>query len=250
MLSVLRQYALPLHFPKPVLEEADAIARTRVTDKASDEDLKGRVDCRSHRVVTIDPDDAKDFDDAICLTNTEQGQWKLWVISPMSPITFVPAALWTPRPGDGAIRPTSWTASSHAARSVEQRAMLAQTGHRPPYQVRRVPPIQRRNGAGNRFYPAVIRSQRRFTYKEVFERPPTGARRSHRPHADTRRTTSPSASAAPGSKPVRWTSILSRLKSVSTSMDAFCALKKSRTMSLTNWSKNICYWPTRPLPPG
>jgi len=62
MLSVLRQYDLPLHFPKPVLHEANAIG-TAVHAR----DVAGRVDCRRHRVITIDPDDAKDFDDAICL---------------------------------------------------------------------------------------------------------------------------------------------------------------------------------------
>src|ERR1019366_1243124 len=62
MLSVIRQYKLVLHFPKRVLQEAQA-GGTEV--KAADR--AGRTDCRSHQVVTIDPDDAKDFDDAICL---------------------------------------------------------------------------------------------------------------------------------------------------------------------------------------
>ena len=62
MLSVLRQYALPLHFPKNVLQEARAIGTS-----VQPGELAGREDCRSHPVVTIDPDDAKDFDDAICL---------------------------------------------------------------------------------------------------------------------------------------------------------------------------------------
>ncbi|MGH7973737.1 MAG: RNB domain-containing ribonuclease, partial [Limisphaerales bacterium] len=74
MLSVLRQYQLPLHFPKTVLNEARAIG----THVRSDE-LEAREDCRRHRVITIDPDDAKDFDDAICLERMAQGQWKLWV---------------------------------------------------------------------------------------------------------------------------------------------------------------------------
>src|SRR5439155_19370545 len=39
----------------------------------------GRADCRNHPVVTIDPDDAKDFDDAICLQPAAPGQWKLGV---------------------------------------------------------------------------------------------------------------------------------------------------------------------------
>src|SRR5277367_5674134 len=62
MLSVLRQYGLPLHFPKNVLAEARAIGH-----EVQPHELAGREDCRQHQVVTIDPDDAKDFDDAICL---------------------------------------------------------------------------------------------------------------------------------------------------------------------------------------
>jgi ribonuclease R len=74
MLSVLRQYDLPLHFPKPVLHEAHAIGRT-----VHPRDEAGRVDCRAHQVITIDPDDAKDFDDAICLERLSAEQWRLWV---------------------------------------------------------------------------------------------------------------------------------------------------------------------------
>jgi ribonuclease R len=74
MLSVLRQYDLPLHFPKEVLDEAHAIGST-----VDVKDFAGRVDCRSHQVITIDPDDAKDFDDAICLERVSPDQWRLWV---------------------------------------------------------------------------------------------------------------------------------------------------------------------------
>src|ERR1017187_2998508 len=74
MLSVLRQYDLPLHFPRTVLHEAHAIGAT-----IQAHDLAGRVDCRRHRVITIDPDDAKDFDDAICLERVSPEQWRLWV---------------------------------------------------------------------------------------------------------------------------------------------------------------------------
>ncbi|MEO5803920.1 MAG: ribonuclease R [Verrucomicrobiota bacterium] len=76
MLSVLRQYALPLHFPKPVLNEANAIAKLK---EPTAQEFQGRVDCRNHVVVTIDPDDAKDFDDAICLQRSNADQWNLWV---------------------------------------------------------------------------------------------------------------------------------------------------------------------------
>jgi ribonuclease R len=71
MLSVIRQYQLPLHFPKRVLHEAHGFGR-----EVSPHD---RADCRNHPVVTIDPEDAKDFDDAICLQRADHGHWKLWV---------------------------------------------------------------------------------------------------------------------------------------------------------------------------
>jgi len=74
MLSVLRQYDLPLHFPKNVLAEANAIGST-----VDPKDFAGRTDCRKHQVITIDPDDAKDFDDAICLERVSPEQWRLWV---------------------------------------------------------------------------------------------------------------------------------------------------------------------------
>src|SRR5688572_16807578 len=74
MLSVLRQYNLPLHFPKDVLHEARSFGAS-----VQAHELQGRVDCRRHQVITIDPDDAKDFDDAICLQPDGPDQWRLWV---------------------------------------------------------------------------------------------------------------------------------------------------------------------------
>lgn len=74
MLSVLRHYDLPLHFPKDVLQEARSFGNVVTPDE-----LKGRTDCRSQAAITIDPDDAKDFDDAIYLERAPNQQWKLWV---------------------------------------------------------------------------------------------------------------------------------------------------------------------------
>src|SRR3954469_2754509 len=74
MLSVLRQYNMPLHFPKPALHEARVIG-----NEVRPEEIEGRLDCRGDLVVTIDPDDAKDFDDAICLQRVSPGEWRLWV---------------------------------------------------------------------------------------------------------------------------------------------------------------------------
>jgi len=74
MLSILRQYHLPLHFPKRVLQEASSFGH-----EVKSRELIGRIDCRKQQVITIDPEDAKDFDDAICLERVAGGNWKLWV---------------------------------------------------------------------------------------------------------------------------------------------------------------------------
>ena len=80
MLSVLRQYNLPLHFPKNALREAELIARGRPPGRSPLPPtwpaawIAARI-----RSITIDPDDAKDFDDAICLEPAGDGRWKVWV---------------------------------------------------------------------------------------------------------------------------------------------------------------------------
>src|SRR5262249_48792978 len=74
-LSVIRAFELPDQFPQNVLEEARAAAG------AFDErDVDGRLDLTKELVVTIDPVDARDFDDAISLTRDEKtGHWLLGV---------------------------------------------------------------------------------------------------------------------------------------------------------------------------
>lgn len=74
MLSVIRHYGLPLSFPKAVLDEANALGT-----EVHAGDRRGRLDCRKHGVVTIDPEDAKDFDDAISVSKNKDGTWQLWV---------------------------------------------------------------------------------------------------------------------------------------------------------------------------
>jgi ribonuclease R len=62
--SVIRQFDLPSEFPEKVLEQARTAARSFDPEAA----LGGnREDLRHELIITIDPDDAKDFDDAISL---------------------------------------------------------------------------------------------------------------------------------------------------------------------------------------
>lgn len=71
--SVIRKYELPEQFPKPVLDEAEAVPET-----VSAEEIERRADLRPLRIVTIDGADAKDLDDAVSLEKNEDG-WRLGV---------------------------------------------------------------------------------------------------------------------------------------------------------------------------
>ncbi len=59
-LSVIRAFGLPEEFPPGVLEEARAQA-----DQFREDDLAGRTNFTGDTVITIDPADARDFDDAV-----------------------------------------------------------------------------------------------------------------------------------------------------------------------------------------
>jgi len=74
MLSIIRKFDLPTEFPKNVVEEANRIP-TSVEQQMS----KGREDLRDKFIVTIDPDDARDFDDAIDVGKIDNGDWRLGV---------------------------------------------------------------------------------------------------------------------------------------------------------------------------
>ena len=74
MLSIIRKYHLPTEFPRDVLQQAD-----RISEKIDARQLDGREDLRNEFVVTIDPDDARDFDDAIHVEKIANGGWHLGV---------------------------------------------------------------------------------------------------------------------------------------------------------------------------
>jgi ribonuclease R len=165
MLSVLRQYQLPLHFPKNVLQEARAIG-TAVTPN----ELAGREDCRRHPVITIDPDDAKDFDDAICLQRVAPDQWKLWVhIADVSHYVKPGTAL-----DDEARKRGNSTYLVDRVIPMLPEALSNELCSLKPSVDRLTKCVEflisnEGRVLSSQFYQAVIHSQRRFTYKEVFE---------------------------------------------------------------------------------
>jgi ribonuclease R len=164
MLSVLRQYSLPLHFPKNVLQEARAIGST-----VQAHELAGREDCRAHPVVTIDPDDAKDFDDAICLQRLSRDEWKLWVhIADVSNYVKPGTAL-----DDEARARGNSTYLVDRVIPMLPEALSNELCSLKPNVDRLTKCVEFLiSGEGRvlktKFYPAVIHSKRRFTYKEVF----------------------------------------------------------------------------------
>jgi ribonuclease R len=84
-LSVIHEFGLRNVFPEAVLDEAREQA-----EQFDESQLEGRLDLTAETIVTIDPADARDFDDAISLTRSEKEGWRLGVhIADVS--HFVPA---------------------------------------------------------------------------------------------------------------------------------------------------------------
>lgn len=72
MLSIIRQFDLPDEFPKKVIKEAKIVSQEKV-------EIKNRLDLRKKEIFTIDGEDAKDLDDAICVDKNKDGTYTLGV---------------------------------------------------------------------------------------------------------------------------------------------------------------------------
>ncbi|HET9745275.1 MAG TPA: ribonuclease R [Chitinophagaceae bacterium] len=74
MKEILLQYGFPLGFPDDALEEA-----ARISDIISAKEIKRRQDFRDILTFTIDPIDAKDFDDALSFRVLKNGNYEIGV---------------------------------------------------------------------------------------------------------------------------------------------------------------------------
>lgn len=163
--SIIRKFDLPTSFPPKVLTEAQNFPQT-VPPTA----VRGREDCRGTLVATIDPDDARDFDDAISVVRTPDG-WMLTVhiadvshyVDPRSPldheaykrgnsvylpdrvIPMLPEALSN---GLCSLRPNEDRLAFAAFLEIDRQGKIRRS----------------------RFAKTIIRSARRLTYKEAFAR--------------------------------------------------------------------------------
>ena len=74
MHAILAEYGLPYKFEKAVADAADSIP-----DSIGPEEMKGRKDYRKTLTFTIDPADAKDFDDALSFVRLGNGNYEVGV---------------------------------------------------------------------------------------------------------------------------------------------------------------------------
>ncbi|TXJ62495.1 ribonuclease R [Prevotella brunnea] len=74
MNTILAQYGLPYKYPKAVEDAAD-----KISGEITNQDYAEREDFRNVWTCTIDPKDAKDFDDALSVRKLESGLWEVGV---------------------------------------------------------------------------------------------------------------------------------------------------------------------------
>ena len=74
MNSILVQYGLPYKYPEEVEKAAE-----KIPAEISEQDIAEREDYRDVFTCTIDPRDAKDFDDALSIRRMDSGLWEVGV---------------------------------------------------------------------------------------------------------------------------------------------------------------------------
>ena len=74
MHAILAEYDLPYHFERNVIRDAE-----RIDGRITEEEISRRRDMRDRKTFTIDPADAKDFDDALSIRKIEEGLWEIGV---------------------------------------------------------------------------------------------------------------------------------------------------------------------------
>jgi len=159
----LREHDLPHQWSIAVQEEMTAIA-----DEVSDEAKLPRKDLRDLPLVTIDGEDARDFDDAVYCEPKKSGGWRLWVaIADVSYYVQPGTAL-----DDEAIsRGNSVYFPSQVIPMLPEKLSNGLCSLNPDVDrlcmVCEMTISAKGKLSGSTFYPAVMRSHERFTYTKV-----------------------------------------------------------------------------------
>lgn len=161
--SIAAQFNLRKDFPKEVEDESE-----RIADRISETELEHRLDFRHETVITIDPEDARDFDDAVSLKEISADLFELGVhIADVSHYVRAGSALDNEAYNRGtSVYLTNGVIPMLPHRLSNNICSLNPNVDRLTYSV-----IMQITPAGKvteyKFAKSVIRSKRRFTYEEV-----------------------------------------------------------------------------------
>jgi ribonuclease R len=161
----VRKFGVPHVFPEAVLAEAAALPA-----QVQRKDLRGRIDLRDVQLVTIDGEDARDFDDAVyCEADGKRG-WRL-IVAIADVDHYVHAG--SPLDAEAQNRSTSVYFPRRVIPMLPEELSNGLCSLKP--EVDRLVMVcdmtVNRDGAvrGYQFYPAVMHSKARLTYNEVWD---------------------------------------------------------------------------------
>ncbi len=163
--SIIKSYGLPLRFNRKV-EEAAETMDLKITEQM----VKERLDLRDWLTFTIDPEDAKDFDDAVSLDRLNNGHYRLGVhIADVS--YFVPEGSLIDK--EAFQRGTSVYLVDRVIPMLPERLSNQLCSLQPNTERLTFSCIMELTPEGElvdyRIQPSIIISKRRFTYEEVQE---------------------------------------------------------------------------------
>ena len=170
MHAILAEYGLPYIYPKQVEQAAD-----RIPTEIPQEEIARREDFRGITTFTIDPRDAKDFDDALSIRRLDSGLWEVGVH--IADVTYyVREGSLIDREAEK--RATSVYLVDRTIPMLPERLCNFLCSLRPDEEKLAYSVIFEMNDKAevkkSRVVHTVIRSDRRFTYEEAQERLETG----------------------------------------------------------------------------
>ena len=164
--SIMAEFGLPFRFPKKIEKAADSIS-----DEITEEEISQRRDFRHITTFTIDPFDAKDFDDALSIQKTEGGRFEIGVhIADVSHYLEAGTAL----DKEAVERATSVYLVDRTIPMLPERLSNGLCSLRPNEEKLTFSAVFEMDGKGaisNKWFGrTIIKSDRRFTYEEAQER--------------------------------------------------------------------------------
>ncbi|QSX40298.1 ribonuclease R [Shewanella cyperi] len=159
----LRNYDLPHTWSASIEKKLK-----RIPDEVTEEDKAGRVDLRQLPLVTIDGEDARDFDDAVYAERKKGGGWRLWVaIADVSHYVRTGSALDT----EARARGNSVYFPSQVIPMLPEKLSNGLCSLNPGVDrlcmVAEMTVSAKGALSGYKFFPAVMHSHARFTYTQV-----------------------------------------------------------------------------------